>query len=114
MENFDVELSDNKSKMTLLSPEIVEIRDKIVDKLEGKSLKDIRSNIKDFLDNEKKEETRLAALAARIVLLRRFISKLADSQELLEKEETIILIMRVLITMITSKLTMKVTIMKAT
>ena len=87
MENFDVELSDNKSKMTLLSPEIVEIRDKIVDKLEGKSLKDIRSNIKDFLDNEKKEETRLAALAARIVLLRRFISKLADSQELLEKEE---------------------------
>ena len=87
MENFDVELSDNKSKMTLLSPEIVEIRDKIVDKLEGKSLKDIRSNIKDFLDNEKKEETRLAALAARIVLLRRFISKLTDSQELLEKEE---------------------------
>ena len=85
MENFDVELSDNKSKMTLLSPEIVEIRDKIVDKLEGKSLKEIRSNIKDFLDNEKKEETRLAALAARIVLLRRFISKLADSQELLEK-----------------------------
>ena len=59
MENFDVELSDNKSKMTLLSPEIIEIRNKIVDKLEGKSLKDIRSNIKDFLDNEKKEETRL-------------------------------------------------------
>ena len=87
MENFDVELSDNKSKMTLLSPEIVEIRDKIVDKLEGKSLKDIRSNIKDFLDNEKKEETRLAALAARIVLLRRFISELTESQELLEKEE---------------------------
>ena len=87
MENFDVELSDNKSKMTLLSPEIVEIRNKIVDKLEGKSLKDIRSNIKDFLDNEKKEETRLAALAARIVLLRRFISELTESQELLEKEE---------------------------
>ena len=87
MENFDVELSDSKSKMTLLSPEIVEIRNKIVDKLEGKSLKDIRSNIKDFLDNEKKEETRLAALAARIVLLRRFISELTESQELLEKEE---------------------------
>ena len=87
MENFDVEISDNKSKMTLLSPEIVEIRNKIVDKLEGKSLKDIRSNIKDFLDNEKKEETRLAALAARIVLLRRFISELTESQELLEKEE---------------------------
>ncbi|MGC6521496.1 MAG: hypothetical protein ACON33_01900 [Candidatus Micropelagos thuwalensis] len=87
MENFDVELSDNKSKMTLLSPEIIEIRNKIVDKLEGKSLKDIRSNIKDFLDNEKKEETRLAALAARIVLLRRFISELTESQELLEKEE---------------------------
>lgn len=87
MDKFDLELSDNKSKMMLLSPEIVEIRDKIVDKLEGESLKDIRAKIREFLANEKNEETRLAALAARIVLLRRFISKLSENQALLAKEE---------------------------
>ena len=87
MDKFDLELSDNKSKMMLLSPEIIEIRDKIVDKLEGKSLKDIRAKIKGFLANEKNEETRLAALAARIVLLRRFISELSENQALLAEEE---------------------------
>ena len=87
MDKFDLELSDNKSKMMLLSPEIIEIRDKIVDKLEGKSLKDIRAKIKEFLASEKNEETRLAALAARIVLLRRFISELSENQALLAEEE---------------------------
>ena len=87
MDKFDLELSDNKSKMMLLSPEIIEIRDKIVDKLEGESLKDIRAKIKGFLANEKNEETRLAALAARIVLLRRFISELSENQALLAEEE---------------------------
>ena len=87
MDKFDLELSDNKSKMMLLSPEIIEIRDKIVDKLEGKSLKDIRAKIREFLANEKNEETRLAALAARIVLLRRFISELSENQALLAEEE---------------------------
>ena len=71
----------------LLSPEIIESRDEIVDKLEGKSLKDIRAKIKGFLANEKNEETRLAALAARIVLLRRFISELSENQALLAEEE---------------------------
>ena len=87
MDKFDLELSDNKSKMMLLSPEIIEIRDKIVDKLEGETLKEIRAKIKEFLDNEKNEETRLAALAARIVLLRRFISELSENQALLAEEE---------------------------
>mgnify|MGYP001288812899 CR=1 FL=1 len=87
MDKFDLELSDNKSKMMLLSPEIIEIRDEIVDKLEGKSLKDIRAKIREFLANEKNEETRLAALAARIVLLRRFISELSENQALLAEEE---------------------------
>jgi hypothetical protein len=87
MDKFDLELSDNKSKMMLLSPEIVEIRDKIVDKLEGESLKGIRAKIREFLANEKNEETRLAALAARIVLLRRFISELSENQALLAEEE---------------------------
>ena len=87
MDKFDLELSDNKSKMMLLSPEIIEIRDEIVDKLEGKSLKDIRAKIKGFLANEKNEETRLAALAARIVLLRRFISELSENQALLAEED---------------------------
>ena len=87
MDKFDLELSDNKSKMMLLSPEIVEIRDKIVDKLEGESLKSIRAKIREFLANEKNEETRLAALAARIVLLRRFISELSENQALLAEEE---------------------------
>ena len=87
MDKFDLELSDNKSKMMLLSPEIIEIRDKIVDKLEGESLKDIRAKIREFLANEKNEETRLAALAARIVLLRRFISELSENQALLAEEE---------------------------
>ena len=87
MDKFDLELSDNKSKMMLLSPEIIEIRDKIVDKLEGESLKDIHANIREFLANEKNEETRLAALAARIVLLRRFISELSENQALLAEEE---------------------------
>jgi hypothetical protein len=73
--------------MMLLSPEIVEIRDKIVDKLEGESLKGIRAKIREFLANEKNEETRLAALAARIVLLRRFISELSENQALLAEEE---------------------------
>jgi hypothetical protein len=87
MDKFDLELSDNKSKMMLLSPEIIEIRDKIVDKLEGESLKGIRAKIREFLANEKNEETRLAALAARIVLLRRFISELSENQALLAEEE---------------------------
>ena len=87
MDKFDLELSDNKSKMMLLSPEIIEIRDKIVDKLEGESLRDIRAKIREFLANEKNEETRLAALAARIVLLRRFISELSENQALLAEEE---------------------------
>ena len=87
MDKFDLELSDNKSKMMLLSPEIIEIRDKIVDKLEGESLKDIRAKIREFLANEKNEETRLAALAARIALLRRFISELSENQALLAEEE---------------------------
>ena len=87
MDKFDLELSDNKSKMMLLSPEIIEIRDEIVDKLEGESLKDIRAKIREFLANEKNEETRLAALAARIVLLRRFISELSENQALLAEEE---------------------------
>jgi hypothetical protein len=87
MDKFDLELSDNKSKMMLLSTEIVEIRDKIVDKLEGESLKGIRAKIREFLANEKNEETRLAALAARIVLLRRFISELSENQALLAEEE---------------------------
>lgn len=87
MDKFDLELSDNQSKMVLLSPEIIEIRDKIVNKLEDESLKDIRAKIREFLANEKNEETRLAALAARIVLLRRFISELSENQALLEKQE---------------------------
>ena len=87
MDKFDLELSNNKSKMILLSPEIIEIRDKIVDKLEGESLKDIRAKIRDFLANEKNEETRIAALAARIVLLRKFISELTENQALLAQEE---------------------------
>lgn len=87
MDKFDLELSNNKSKMILLSPEIIEIRDKIVDKLEGESLKDIRAKIRDFLANEKNEETRIAALAARIVLLRKFISELSENQALLAQEE---------------------------
>ena len=87
MDKFDFELSDNKSKTALLSPEIIEIRDKIVDKLEGETLKEIRAKIKEFLDNEKNEETRLAALAARIVLLRRFISELTKNQSSLEEKE---------------------------
>lgn len=87
MDKFDFESSDNQSKMALLSPEIIEIRDKIVTKLEGESLKDIRSKIREFLANEKNEETRLAALAARLVLLRRFISELSENQALLLEEE---------------------------
>ena len=87
MDKFDIELSNNQSKTALLSPEIIEIRDKIVNKLEGESLKDIRSKIIDFLANEKNEETRLAALAARIVLLRKFISELSENQALLSEEE---------------------------
>lgn len=87
MDKFDMELSNNQSKTALLSPEIIEIRDKIVNKLEGESLKDIRSKIIDFLANEKNEETRLAALAARIVLLRKFISELSENQALLSEEE---------------------------
>ena len=87
MDKFDFESSDNQSKMALLSPDIIEIRDKIVTKLEGESLKDIRSKIREFLANEKNEETRLAALAARLVLLRRFISELSENQALLLEEE---------------------------
>ena len=52
MDKFDLELSDNKSKMMLLSPEIIEIRDKIVDKLEGKSLKDSLAKFREFLAYE--------------------------------------------------------------
>ena len=58
-----------------LSPEILKMRDALLDRLGNKSLKEVAQIVNEILINETNSTNRLAALAARVKVLRNFINK---------------------------------------
>ena len=66
--------------MRRLSPEITELRDKIIERFNGKPLNEIAEFVQKVLATEQNETRRIAALAARVVIIRNHINNLALNQ----------------------------------
>ena len=58
-----------------LAPEIVKMRDALLDRISGKSLKEVSEIVNEILLNETNNINRLAALSARVQVLREFTKK---------------------------------------
>ena len=58
-----------------LAPEIVKMRDALLDRISGKSLKEVSEIVNEILLNETNNINRLAALSARVQALREFTKK---------------------------------------
>ena len=58
-----------------LAPEIIKMRDALLERIEGKSLKEVGEVVNEILLNETQHVNRLAALAARVKVLRNHINK---------------------------------------
>ncbi len=66
---------------TELDPEILDKRDKIIEKIGNKSLDEVNIVIKKLLNEQIDETTRLAALAARVMIIRKKIENLYENKE---------------------------------
>ena len=58
-----------------LSPEIIKMREALLERIGDKSLKEVAQIINEILLNETNSINRLAALAARVKVLKHYISK---------------------------------------
>ena len=58
-----------------LAPEIVKMRDALLDRIRGKSLQEVSEIVNEILLNETNNINRLAALSARVQVLREFTKK---------------------------------------
>ena len=61
-----------------LSPEILKMRDALLERIGDKSLKDVAQIVNEILLNETNSINRLAALSARVKVLRDYINKNYD------------------------------------
>ncbi len=81
-------LDNNKNTDSMsLSPNIARIRDALVEKFKGLSLSEVSGIVKKILQNEKNEVNRLAALAARVEIVRLHINKIRTESGLKPKEK---------------------------
>ncbi len=70
-----------------LSPEIVKMREALLERIGDKSLKEVAQIINEILLNETDSTNRLAALAARVKVLRNYINKNYDIKNKSKKSE---------------------------
>ena len=70
-------LAPRRGMVRRLSPEVTELRDKIIARFDGKPLDEIADFVQKVLASEQNETRRIAALAARVVLIRNHINNLA-------------------------------------
>ncbi len=63
-----------------LDPEIVKIRDQIINKIGKKPLDEVNTIIKKLLNDQMDEVTRLGALAARVKIIRARIQELYENK----------------------------------
>jgi cobalamin biosynthesis protein CobT len=70
-------LAPRRGMVRRLSPEITELRDKIIERFDGKPLNEIAEFVQKVLATEQNETRRIAALAARVVIIRNHINNLA-------------------------------------
>tara|TARA_B100000902_G_C26775679_1_gene652594 strand:- start:377 stop:604 length:228 start_codon:yes stop_codon:yes gene_type:complete len=61
-----------------LSPEIIKMRDAFLERVGNKSLKEVSQIVNEIMLNETNSTNRLAALAARVKVLRDYINKNYD------------------------------------
>ena len=73
----DAGLAPRRGMVRRLSPEITELRDKIIERFDGKPLNEIAEFVQKVLATEQNETRRIAALAARVVIIRNHINNLA-------------------------------------
>ncbi len=70
-----------------LSPEIIKMREALLERIGDKSLKEVAQIVNEILLNETDSTNRLAALAARVKVLRNYINKNYDIKNKLKKSE---------------------------
>ena len=72
-----------------LSPEVLKMRDALLERIGEKPLKDVAQIVNEILLNETNSTNRLAALSARVKVLRDYINKNYDIKRNLNKKNTI-------------------------
>ena len=70
-----------------LSPEIIKMREALLERIGDKSLKEVAQIVNEILLNETDSTNRLAALAARVKVLRNYINKNYDIKNKIKKAE---------------------------
>jgi hypothetical protein len=70
-----------------LSPEIIKMREALLERIGNKSLKEVAQIVNEILLNETDSTNRLAALAARVKVLRNYINKNYDIKNKSKKSE---------------------------
>ena len=70
-----------------LSPEIIKMREALLERIGDKSLKEVAHIVNEILLNETDSTNRLAALAARVKVLRNYINKNYDIKNKSKKSE---------------------------
>ena len=71
-------MDEKYSMNTELDPEVVKVRDKIINKIGNKPLDEVNSIIKKLLNDQTDEVTRLGLLAARVKIIRAKIESLYE------------------------------------
>ena len=80
-------MEDNKEEFNNeLDPEIIKIRDQIINKIGDKPLEEINIIIKKLLREQMDEVTRLGALAARVKIIRAKITELYETKNIEKKK----------------------------
>ena len=75
-----------------LSPEIIKMREALLERIGDKSLKEVAQIVNEILLNETDSTNRLAALAARVKVLRNYINKNYDIKNKSKKSEIRVMI----------------------
>lgn len=75
MNASDEDLKPRRGYLRRLPPEIKSLRDRIVDRFTGQPLSEISTFVQRVLASEKNEVNRIAALAARVVLIRDHVNE---------------------------------------
>ena len=70
-----------------LSPKIIKMREALLERIGDKSLKEVAQIVNEILLNETDSTNRLAALAARVKVLRNYINKNYDIKNKSKKSE---------------------------
>ena len=71
------ELGEREHKTYKLPPDVEQLRDKIIDRFKDEPLSEIADFVQRVLKTEKNEVNRLAALAARVYLIRHYVNRIS-------------------------------------